>query len=72
MDLSQLAIVRCTPAQTVQSRRNHFVQWGQPLGFDEQGWLDRFTAMEKGEWAEDDRYITWWVEWTTRKVTAND
>lgn len=59
MDLSGLAIVRCTQAQIVQSRKNHFVQWGKPLGFDEQGWLDRFTAMEKGQWAEDDRYVTW-------------
>jgi len=61
MNWADIAIVRCNAAQIEQSRKNHFVQWGQPLGFDESGWLARFVSLEKGEWAEDDRYITWWV-----------
>lgn len=59
MTLSAYVIVRCTEAQKIQTRKNHFIQWGQPLGFSEDGWLERFTAMEKDQWAEDDRYITW-------------
>jgi hypothetical protein len=59
MSFVDVKIVRCNAAQTLQSRKNHFVQWGQPLGFDETGWVSRFTSLEKGEWADDDRYITW-------------
>lgn len=59
MDWSKLAIVQCDAAQTRQSRRNHFVQWGKPLGFDEHGWVERFTLLEQGEWADEKRYITW-------------
>lgn len=59
MGWSDFAIVQCNPAQTLQSRRNHFVQWGQPLGFDEEGWVKRFILMEQGEWATHERYTTW-------------
>jgi len=59
MNWADVAVVRCDPTQTVQSRKNHFIQWGQPLGFDEGGWVDRFRTLETGEWAQDDRYVTW-------------
>lgn len=61
MAMSTFTIVRCSEAQKLQTRKNHFVQWGQPLGFTEDGWLDRFASLERGRWAEDDRYVTWYV-----------
>lgn len=61
MDLSRLAIVRCSDDQKLQARKNHYAQWGQPLGFTEQDWVRRFELLEEGEWAADDRYVNWWV-----------
>ncbi|WWD22246.1 hypothetical protein CI109_106737 [Kwoniella shandongensis] len=56
---SQLILIRCSDAQKTQTRKNHWSNWGAPLGFEEQGWVDRFTTMEQHEWAEEDRYVTW-------------
>ncbi|ORY27920.1 hypothetical protein BCR39DRAFT_577067 [Naematelia encephala] len=59
MDYSQLIVVQCNGLQKIQTRKNHYKQWGAPLGFDEQGWVDRFTTLEQDKWAEGDRYVTW-------------
>ena len=59
MDYSNLVVTRVTDAQKAQTRKNHWKQWGAPLGFTQQGWVDRFGLMEKDAWAEEDRYVTW-------------
>ncbi|KAK8850684.1 hypothetical protein IAR55_004604 [Kwoniella newhampshirensis] len=56
---SQMIIVRCSAEQKIQTRKNHWSNWGAPLGFTEQGWVDRFAQMEQHAWAERDRYVTW-------------
>lgn len=57
VDLASLSLFRATPAQTEESRRRTFPQWGGTLS--QTDYLARDAAMELGEYAKDGKWITW-------------
>ncbi|KAG1876637.1 hypothetical protein DFJ58DRAFT_182730 [Suillus subalutaceus] len=57
VDLASLSLFRATSAQTEESRRRTFPQWGGALSLTD--FLARDATMESGEHAKDGKWITW-------------
>ncbi|KAL7423604.1 hypothetical protein Q5752_001185 [Cryptotrichosporon argae] len=58
-DPRDFTVVRCTPAQTVQTHRNHHAHWGVALGVALEPYLGFCAALDNPPSGHGDRHATW-------------